>query len=295
MSASANFPSLPANWKEETLNFENESLFMRIWSNPNGQTGRALFVVHGWGEQSDRYTHLPHYLRTSFDAIAAIDLPGHGKSKGQRGHIDNYDQMVNAAVEGFHAFEEWLSNKGTPKQMHWLGHSFGGLTTLHVMNRHPDLALRSVIVSAPLLDLSMPVPKLKKFFGELIAPILPKLPLANEIDGASISHDPSVIEAYRGNPLNHASITPRGFVQMNQAMLGARTQISSLPYSMILLLPLDDKIVSGPTAFKFWQALKVSDGKKKELQMWPGTYHESMNDVNKGAVFNAIENWVAKN
>jgi lysophospholipase len=295
MAASPNFPGLPSDWKEEIHSFENDSLVLRIWSRDENRTGRGLYVVHGFGEQSDRYLHFPHFLQTSVDVIAAVDLPGHGLSKGQRGHCDRFSEITEAAVHGFHAFEDWLSQKNRALELHWFGHSFGGLTSVSAFMAHADLPIRSAIISAPLFAIAMPVPLLKKYFGLAIEPILPRLPLENEIDNAKLSRDPSVGLEYRRNRLNHSKITPRMFVQMNREMDRVCAWEGPLPYSTMMIVPLADEIVSWKTAVRLFQKWPTAAGKKKELATWPAATHESFNDLDRARVFNAIEAWIQKN
>lgn len=85
-----------------------------------------LYIVHGQAEQSDRYEHFPFFLNGIVDAIACIDLPGHGKSKGIRGHIENFDQYSEAALAGFRFSEAWMKKQTGTCQAHWLGHSLAG-------------------------------------------------------------------------------------------------------------------------------------------------------------------------
>ncbi|MBX2994289.1 MAG: alpha/beta fold hydrolase [Bdellovibrionaceae bacterium] len=287
MAASPNFPKLPDDWVEEIV--REDGLTMRVWFHPKSAALPALYLVHGYGEQSGRYLHFPHYLRSACGTIAAIDLPGHGLSDGRRGHCENFNEFPAAALKGFAMFKAWLARRGLNETaLHWMGHSFGGLTTLAVMRDSPPADVRSWIVSAPELALSMPVPKIKKFFGELIEPILPRLQLHNEINGASLSKDPSVGEEYVRDPLNHSSITPRMFKQMNIGMDTVSAWSGPLPGRTLFIVPLNDHVVDGMKTFRFVQNLKA--GPELRLQTLPGVCHESFNDWERGPVFNLIEN-----
>ena len=294
MPASPSFPTLPPDWKEENLVFENKTMFLRIWSNPRPRTNRALYIVHGFGEQSDRYTHFPHYLHTSVDFIAAVDLPGHGRSMGRRGHCENIEEMTNAAINGLKAFEGWLAQKNQTPQIHWLGHSFGGLTTLKALAGRSDLKLKSMIVSAPQTALSMKVPWLKKLVGEMITPLFPKLHLSNEIVASSLSRDPSVGAEYIRNALNHSKITPRMFAVMKKGMADLQSWKGPLPFPALLILPLDDKIVDSRVTFRLWKNWTVENNGRKEISSWPANCHEAFNDLDKPQVFNALEAWLNK-
>lgn len=294
MSASPQFPKIPLNWTLSSEKILRGKIFAQVWRAPERKTGRFLFIVHGQAEQSNRYEHFPFYLNTAVDAIGILDLPGHGKSRGVRGHINNFDQYSEAALEAFQwsfAHAEKALGKLEP---HWLGHSLGGLITLRTLLKKQDLPLKSVSVSAPLLGLAIKVPPLKRLFGILVEPILGALPLVNELDVAGLSHDPSVGPAYLKDPLNHNKVTPRFFVQMNREMELMKAPILQFPYNLLMITPLADPIVSWKAEFQFFERLKMKPGTQKYLQSFPGLYHEAFNESEKGRVFLALENWICQ-
>lgn len=297
MAASPNFPKLPANWSTEFLTVsDHNSVSLRIYKSSDLSKGRFLYLVHGQGEQSDRYEHFPHYLNGIVDAVICVDLPGHGKSLGVRGHIENFDQYGKAVLDGFSGALDWMKKQsGGNFAAHWFGHSLGGLITLRTLLKEPSLPLKSVTVSAPLLDLALPVPPLKKFFGELVEPILGSLKLSNELNGDLISHDPDAAKAYNSNPLNHNYVTPRFFVNMMKEMPLVRTNQGPFAYNLLLITPLEDKIVSWKAIYQFSAQLKMKEGKQKSLTSFPNFYHESFNEIGKERAFNALSDWLLKN
>lgn len=295
MAASPQFPKLPSDWYEESHFLNDGEIHLRIYRAKNLSKGRLLFLVHGQAEQSDRYEHFPHYLNGIVDAIACIDLPGHGKSKGIRGHIEKFDEYTEAALTGFHFAEAWMKKESDKCICHWLGHSMGGLITLRTLLKETQINLRSVTTSAPLLGLSLPVPPVKKFFAELTEPLLGKLKLGNELDGSLISHDPEVAKAYDTNPLNHNYVTPRFFVHLMEEMPLVQKNHGPFSYNLLMLLPLDDRIVSWKDSWNFYQNLEMNEGAKKELATFPNFFHESFNEIGKERAFNALADWLKKN
>jgi alpha-beta hydrolase superfamily lysophospholipase len=294
MSASPQFPKLPNNWNESFLTCLNGSISIRLYQSSNLKKGRLLFLVHGQGEQSDRYEHFPHYLNGLVDAIACVDLPGHGKSSGQRGHIENFDQYQEAVMAAFQTSTAWMTENAGRCEAHWFAHSMGGLISLRCLLKETNLALSSVSISAPLLDLAFPVPKLKKFFGELVEPILGSLKLSNELDSTLVSHDLSVQKAYIENPLNHNFVSPRFFVNMSKEMKLVRENQGPFHYHLLMLIAGDDKIVSAKASYEFFRNLKIADGKIKSLTSFPGFAHESFNEIAKERAFTALSEWLEK-
>lgn len=283
MAASPEFPKLPKGWSEEKILGIKSNCRIRVWKK-SGEAKRALFVVHGQGEQSHRYLHFPHYLESCYDIVAAIDLPGHGETSGVRGHIENFSQYVDALVNGIEDFKSTF-----PGPIDLFGHSLGGLVVLSALKDRPPLPIKKVVVSAPLLELAMPVPKLKKFFGELLEPLLGRIPMKNEINPAVISHDLVVQKTYAEDPLNHSQVTPRFFVQMTKQMQLVRAWKGPIDKPITLILPMGDELVSWQTSF-FWYNNLLAE--KKRLELFPGFRHESFNEIGKERAFVAFLNAV---
>lgn len=298
MTASPKFPKIPKSWREEIFSFNQNELSIRAYISKESDWpksgGRLLYLIHGQGEQSGRYEHFAHYLNGAVDAIFCIDLPGHGKSQGIRGHIESFSDYSTAVIQGFEFACQWMSQIAPLSKIHWFGHSLGGLISLRTLFQYQDLKLNSVTVSAPLLEIAVPVPPLKKFFGELFEPLIGRLKLSNELDGNLVSHDQEVAAAYDKDPLNHGFVTPRFFVQLTKEMPLVRHFEKEFPYDLMMVVPLDDKIVSWKVNLNFYQQLKMKGSKNKYLVSLPNYYHESFNDLGKEIAFNALFGWISR-
>lgn len=294
MTASPNFPKLPADWKEDSLFVNSNQIHLRIYGKNDLQGGRLLFLIHGQGEQSDRYEHFPSYLRSCVDAIVCVDLPGHGRSQGNRGHIENFDQYSQAVLLGLEAAQKWFASKATLKKTYLFGHSLGGLIAIRTLFLHANLNLAAVSISAPLLDVSFPIPRLKSFFGKLVEPLLGRIKLDNELDANLLSHDPEVVAEYSRNPLNHHWVSPRFFVQLMKEMEETRNNVGPFAYNLLLESPLNDGIVSSKASFQFFKNLKMQNSRIKEVTAFPGFFHESFNEIGKERAFTALEAWLLR-
>ncbi len=295
MPASPSFPRLPMDWSEEFLSVQGGTIKIRVYRAAKFETGRMLFLVHGQSEQSDRYEHFPHYLKGTVEAIACVDLPGHGKSTGVRGHVENFDVYQIAVLAAFRASKAWMTAEAGKCEVHWFGHSLGGLITLRALAAEPALDIASVCVSAPLIELALPIPRVKSLFGQWIEPLWGSLKLGNELKGDMISHDPSVgTEALR-NLLNHQSVTPRFFVHLMREMPLLQNYRGPFSYSILFLVPLADSIVNWKAIYQFYSNLQMKPGKSKSLTSFPNFFHESFNEVGKERAFNALSDWLIKN
>lgn len=287
MSASSEFPDLPNHWREATFKVLNDRYHVRSWKDSNHTGGKVLVIIHGFGENSNRYRHFPHYLDNQFDTIVALDLYGHGLSAGNRGDSKDFSSFSTDVIE---AVTEALT--GAKGEFHWFGHSFGGLITLCLLKAGKLDKFKSVSVSAPFLGLSMTPPAAKVFFGRLIEPILGHISLKNEIDLRVLSHEKTVITAYAGDPLNHDQITPRTFVGMLKAQKEIKNWHGPIKTQFFCMIPLADPLVDSKMSLRFFVELKVEGKGKKTLQTFPGFFHESFNETDKAIAFNAFSNFI---
>ena len=289
MSASPGFPPLPAHWVEDRRGPEG-GIFLRAWSSTarRDAPARVLVVVHGQGEQSDRYAHFAHYLDGATDAIVAVDLPGHGLSAGARGHVGTWSDYHGAVAW---ALDHARARFGPASTLDLLGHSMGGLVVLGFLDRRPDAGLRSAVISAPLLELGVPPPPLKLLAAGLAGRLLPRLPLGNGIDAADLTHDAAVNACYARNPLNHSRVTPGWFAAMRAE--AARLQsLARLDTRSLWIVPLADRIVSAPAALRL--ARRLAAASDVQIEPLPGFFHEAFNETGKEQVFGRLARFLTE-
>ena len=56
-------------------------------------------IVHGLGDHFGRYEHVASFLVEQNFAVFGIDLRGHGKSEGKRGHSPGLNFLLNDVEE----------------------------------------------------------------------------------------------------------------------------------------------------------------------------------------------------
>ncbi len=82
-----------------------------------------MVITHGLGEHSGRYGNVVERLLPKGITIWAVDLRGHGRSDGPRGHVMAFDQYLDDLHKMIH-----LSKNELPEGMKCFlhGHSLGG-------------------------------------------------------------------------------------------------------------------------------------------------------------------------
>jgi alpha-beta hydrolase superfamily lysophospholipase len=269
---------------EDTLKAQQGTpdLFLRIWE-PDKAVRAVMVLVHGLGEHSGRYdTHFAEFYTDAGLAILAPDLPGHGLTKGDRGHIaqtaqflDYIDLLVNEAHRRY-----------PEKPLFIYGHSMGGLITLwYALDRHPQVA--GVIVTSPAIGVHDPVPALKKALAKFMNRISPAFSMENGLDVAQLSRDEQVVQAYVNDALVHSRISARlGLMMLSQGdwILEHAPENQN---RMLVMIGSQEGIVSKDAVDKFCQiAPNVT------YKVWPDLFHEIHNEAENLQVFAFTKKWM---
>ncbi len=145
---------------------------------------RALYV-HGLGGASTNWTDLAALLAVRFDGHA-LDLPGFGMSAPTA-----RDYSMRRHVEAVVDVLEWIVARPGPGQgrpVHLLGNSLGGLVSVWVAARRPDLVATLTLISP-----AMPVYRVPPAFDRAIALVLlPGVPALAEKRIAGVSPEQRV-------------------------------------------------------------------------------------------------------
>lgn len=256
-------------------------LAYRFW--PQASATHTFAVAHGLGEHSGRYAAFAHAMGTRGMATYALDLRGHGKSDGQRGHVDSWSQWTGDIASFVAHVEAQTSGEVIP-----LGHSFGGAAMLSTVLAGKLKSARRFVVSSPALKVKVAVPGWKTAFGSLASKVAPRLSLANSVDAATVSRIPAVVNAYRSDPLVHNQISARMYTEWSRATQEILAGAGSMKIPFLILAGSADELIDPAGSEQLHsQAPTIST-----LHMLPGRYHEPFNDLDSEEVFDIIATWV---
>jgi alpha-beta hydrolase superfamily lysophospholipase len=264
---------------------DGPDLSIRRWSADATPHQWTFVITHGLGEHSGRYAHFAEWFTGIGATVYALDLRGHGRSGGQRGHAPNLAMLlddIDAVVQRARA------ESGEPLIL--LGHSFGGLLAIAYTLERPGRIDRA-IYSAPLLRPRIKVPAWKQAAAKVLPRIAPRLSLANEVDPAVLSHDPAIVEAYRTDPLVHNRITGGlyGATIARGEEFIARAPEIRIPF--LLLHGRDDQLSDPVASQRFFARATAPD---RAFCLYPGLYHEVLNEIDHDRVFADIESWLTR-
>lgn len=293
------FPPLPESFVSDVETFPGVEPVLQLFGvhhhparqDVKGRPHRLALLVHGYGEHGGRYLHVPHYLKSVYDSFYCLDLRGHGRSEGLRGHVDRFDHYAGDVALTVRRVRERFKDLPGGFELDLIGHSMGGLVALRTAHLFPELPVRNLIVSAPLLKIAVPVSPVKTAAARLLSHVWSTLHMSNEIDEKVLSHDLEVGKAYLADRLVSSKGTPRWYVEVVKTMADTMGRHDGIAWPFLLLIPAADKVVDESNGLKYYEALKHPD---KELRKFEGFYHEIFNEIGKERVFEDIIQWVKR-
>lgn len=263
---------------------DGQVLVRRRWSAPGAH--RAVLLVHGLGEHIGRYGHVAAWFNARGYDVMGYDQRGHGLTPGPRGALSHPDDLLAdlAAVYADYAAT-------APALPLLLGHSMGGL-----------VAARAVLdgrVTPAALVLSSPAfrshePRWLQTLAALLARTLPNLPLRTGLALDGLSHDASVIAAYRDDPLCSGRITPRLADFVFTAGPACVADASRLAVPTLLIAAGADRLVD-PAGSRGFAAAAWSSP-HLTTRHFDTLYHELLNEAEPGRsqVFKQLGDWLAR-
>jgi acylglycerol lipase len=266
------------------IKLHNGQVLSGIIQSPGENARAVILMVHGLGEHIQRYNHWADLFKKEGIGFAGLDLPGHGRSEGRRGNIKSYtvlDEMIDILLTSCRK-----TFPGVPVFIY--GHSLGGGIVLdYLIRKKPKVT--GAIVTSPWLRLSFEPSKIKLMVASVMKYLLPGLIQPSGLTVGHISHDQTVVEKYKTDPLVHGKISVSLFSEAMTAAEYSLAHASELKVPTLMLHGSDDLICSPEGSREFAARTPMA-----ELRIWEGGYHELHNEAFKEEVFAYIMKWINK-
>lgn len=264
------------------LSGHGSDLYYQSWQ-PDTGAKAIVAMVHGLGSHSGWFMNVVRPLVESGYGVYAFDLRGHGKSTGQRGHIDHWTEYR----EDLHLVRQLMQSQQPSLPYFALGHSLGGIVVLDYALRHPD-AVSGIIAIAPALG-QVGVSAFKLSLGRLLSWSWPHFTLDTGLDRQGGSRDLAVMTAYEHDPLRHTQGTARLATEFLKTRQWVNDHLFQLTVPILVLHGSDDPVVSPDSGRTMVDHLQTLD---KEYREYPHAYHDLHNDVCASVVVRDILYWL---
>jgi alpha-beta hydrolase superfamily lysophospholipase len=264
------------------IRLHNGQVLRGMIQSPGENAKAVIILVPGLGEHVQRYAGWSELFRKEGFAFTGVDLPGHGRSEGRRGNIGSFrilDEMISILVDSCRK-----TFPGIPVIIY--GHSLGGGIVLDYLIR-ANPRIKGAIVTSPWLKLTTEPPRAKVLMASMIKNLLPGLVQPSGLNADHISHDETVVETYKNDPLVHDKISVGLFDSAMKAARHSLEYASELRIPVLLMHGSDDLITSPDGSREF-----AEKSGKVALKIWEGGYHELHNEPFKDEVFGFILRWI---
>ena len=261
---------------------DGASLFARRWE-PQAAPKAVVCLVHGLGEHSGRYEHVAARYTQAGYALMALDLRGHGKSSGPRGHYPTFE----CAMDDIALLLDQASQRYPARPRVLYGHSLGGNLVLNYALRRPP-SMAAVIATSPGLRAGTPPARWKLAMGSLMYRVWPGLALGNGLDFTGLSRDPEVKRAYDADPLVHDRVSVRFGVDFLRAGEWALERAATFPVPVLVMVGSADRLVSVTAPAEF----AIAAGSCCTFKVWDGLYHETHNEPEQQHVIEFALAWL---
>ena len=259
-------------------------IFLREWL-PNQKAEKNVFIIHGLGEHSGRYEDFAKNLTRKNIGVFCIDLIGHGKSNGKRGHIKSFEDYINAVENGIiHIRKKFLD---TPIIL--FGHSLGGLICLKFLLDRESKEIEKAIVSSPWIETALKIPKHLLFIHKIFQKITPGLQLSNNLITSHLSKNQKIVTDYESDILVHDKITLNLFSEILTTIEDVLKRSSRIKVQTFIYHGKNDKIIS----YKGTEKIANSIPNNKFI-LFDNIYHEPHNDIEKDVIYKEINDFINK-
>lgn len=255
-----------------------------VSATPEGTQRATVGILHGYAEHGARYLHVMDAWADANIASVAVDMRGHGRAAGPRGHCDRFEEFLEDAAE----LARVVTERARGGACFLVGHSFGGLVAAASAIDSPG-PWRGLLLSAPFFGLALDVPKVKIAAGRVASVIAPRLRLASGLSGADVTRDAERAAAYDADPLVFKHATARWFRETTLAQERTLSRAGELRLPLFVTFGTADRVAKMAAARVFYERAASTDKTWEERR---GAFHEVLNEPDWRGLADRMGEWM---
>lgn len=258
------------------------NIFYRSWTPAEPRV--VTLLVHGLAEHSGRYSDFACFFADAGIATVALDLPGHGRSDGKRGHVRDFREYTDALGALLSLTRQ--ANPDIPFVL--FGHSMGGLIAADFLLQHQDEFVAAVL-TGPAIQAPRQPANAVLLINRLIAIVAPRLGVM-QLDAPGVSRDPQVVIAYENDPLVlHGKVAARLVTELFAAMDRVVENAAVIRLPLLIMHGSEDTLTAVAGSKLLHEKVSSRD---KQIVIYDGLYHEILNEPERKIVMADILRWL---
>jgi alpha-beta hydrolase superfamily lysophospholipase len=251
---------------------------------PTGPTRAAVAIVPGLKDHSARYGAFAERLAARGFAVHSFDLRGHGRSEGESGWVEAFDDHV----ADLDAFVDHVTSAEDGAPLFVLGHSVGGaIATLWALDR--GARVRGLLLSAPLLRARLSSAAV--WATRAVAAIAPKARIL-AFDVRRFSRDRrTVADSVRDGLVHHRPWPARSAWEMLAAIARIESRATQLDVPLLGMHGSDDPVGDPDGTVRLVDRAASHD---KELRLYDGLSHDLLHEPERDRVMWDAIDWMER-
>jgi alpha-beta hydrolase superfamily lysophospholipase len=260
-------------------------LYYQSWQ-PQDEPKAVLVIIHGVAEHSNRYLNLVDNLVPEGYAIYSYDQRGHGKSPGQRGYIESWDEYRS----DLNLFLELVQSREPALPVYIYGHSQGALIVLdYLIMEHSSLS-GTIVSGSPLASDDAASPLLVAS-AKILSRVWPTFSLDSPINPAQLSCDARVVKKYQDDPAVFKILTARWGTEYLKTQNMVRENAAAIDLPILILHGGEDSLCNPKGSQYLYDQVSSAD---KTLKIYPSYFHEIHNEPGHITVIQEMNEWISQ-
>ncbi|CAM4156668.1 phospholipase [Bacillus manliponensis] len=247
-----------------------------MWNYEAENAKGVIVIVHGAMEHHGRYISLAEMWKEAGFHVVMGDLPAHGTTSRNRGHIKSFDEYIEEV-------KLWIKEAKTYYLPLFLyGHSMGGLTVIRLL-QETKMDVQGVILTSPCLGV-VPKPNAPvRALAKVLNVAMPTMQFSSNITVEMATRNHEVRDAMENDSLFLRKVSVRWYSELIKSVEIAHEKTSEFPdVPLLLMQACEDQLVDKTRVRSWFDRLHISDKAYKE---WPKCYHELFNEYEKDEIF----------
>ncbi|MBK5109471.1 MAG: lysophospholipase [Anaerolineales bacterium] len=259
-------------------------LYYKSW-HPADQPKAVIVILHGVAEHSDRYLNVVDNLVPLGYAIYAYDQRGHGKSPGQRGYLESWDEYRSDLKHFLDLVHQ--QEPGLPVFMY--GHSQGALIALDFLINESNNLSGALVSASPLASDDAASPMLVTA-AKILSRVWPTFSLDSPINPSQLSCDARVVQKYQDDPAVFKILTARWGTEYLKTQDEVREQAYKIDVPILIMHGGEDSLCDPEGSQYLYEQVSSAD---KTLKIYPSYFHEIHNEPGHITVIQDMNEWMS--